>query len=80
MKGPVPPNYSAGSYSQERLRFIRAMVDAKKASFREASAMRNDSAERASLLEGMSHSEKVRRRFVQPKKPRAKAKAKNSKA
>ena len=80
MTGPVPPNYSPGSYSQERLRFIRAMVDAKKASFREASAMWKDSVERASLLEGMSHSEKVRRRFVQPQKAQAKAKVKNSKA
>ena len=59
MTGPVPPNYSAGSYSQERLRFIRAMV--------------KDSAERASLLEGMSHSEKVRCSRRRPRqKPRSK--------
>ena len=60
-------NYVAGGYSKQRMEFIRAaMADGVK--FRAASKLWDASAERAHLLEGMSRSELIRRRFIKPDK------------
>ena len=60
-------NYVAGGYSKQRMEFIRAAM-ADGVNFRAASKLWNASAEREHLLEGMSRSELIRRRFIKPDK------------
>ena len=64
--------YCAGSFNDERMRFIRSAMQEQGVAFREANGLWVQSSERATLLKGMSQKELVRRRFVQPAKPRAK--------
>ena len=57
-------SYAAGDYSESRLRWIRKRCRKYEMTWRAASSAWNSSVTRANLLEGMSHAEKVRRRFV----------------
>ena len=63
--------YCAGSFNDERMRFIRSAMQKHGVAFREANGLWVQSSERAALLKGMSQKELVRRRFVKPAKPRA---------
>ena len=59
--------YKAGSFQEARLAFIREQV-AEGLAWRDASKLWMGSSARAKLLEGMSQSELIRRRFVAPKR------------
>ena len=59
--------YKAGSFSQERIKYIRSVMLDKKLSWKDAAATWVSSPRRAELLAGMSPSELSRRRFVPPK-------------
>ena len=67
--------YEAGNYKTERLQWIREAVAAKGVSFREAGNLWNSCERRSQLLEGMSKSELIRRRFALPSKGGKKPKA-----
>ena len=56
--------YQAGDYSQRRKCWIQKRRNNLGMSYRDASAAWNSSKTRERLLQGMSYSEKVRRRFV----------------
>ena len=74
-KEPAGTLYEAGNYKTERLQWIREAVAAKGVSFREAGNQWNSCERRSQLLEGMSKSELIRRRFVLPSKGGKKPKA-----
>ena len=59
--------YKAGSFGEERLKYMRSLMSDKNLSWKDASASWANSARRAELLKGMSPSELSRRRFVLPK-------------
>ena len=65
-KANVAPGmaYKPGDYSQARIDFIAKLRKKHNISFREASDVWKSSHERASLLAGMSESEKKKRRFT----------------
>ena len=58
------PEYQAGNYSDERLKWIRALSASEGLSFRQASDRWNHCSRRSELLQGMSESELKRRRFL----------------
>ena len=62
------PEYKAGNYGQSRLAFIRARMSEQGLKFREASKLWESSEERSKILQGMSRSELLRRRFIPPLK------------
>ena len=72
--GAGPGAYKAGSFSEARLKFVRATMASNGIRFREASKLWDASTERANLLAGMSRSELLRRKFIPPLKTGSTAK------
>ena len=59
-------SYKAGSFNEERLKFIKNLREKDGLGWKEASERWMASSKRQGLLDGMSYSELVRRRFVDP--------------
>ena len=60
--------YQAGSFNDERMKFIREVMAEEGLKFRQASERWMQSTRRQTLLQGMPLKEQIRRRFVIPQK------------